>query len=323
MLKIQQFTNYKDMAEDTGNWKLRCSYQLTTKAHFGVNHFIQLPSMQLSYTRREGGMMEGLSPPKDSFSIAVIQRSNGKACFGNIKLRTGDILFFDDKQFYNFISNVYIEVAIISLPKKHMKQALKMLLTKKLLGHIIHDSQGILSQTLEDILTECLTQTAEAQNENSCFPRAEAEIITLLSELIDTQEVKTPKLTKGEKIVLDIQEQLYKHMDAKICIADLAKEYSVTERTLQNSFNSLFGFTPKHFLQLMKLNHVHHELRESSSTESSVSRIAMKWGFTHMGSFSQYYTDLFGQNPSETLKNVYEEEGIMVDSCADRQEEME
>ncbi|MCK5354738.1 MAG: helix-turn-helix domain-containing protein, partial [Methyloprofundus sp.] len=60
-----------------------------------------------------------------------------------------------------------------------------------------------------------------------------------------------------------------------------------------------------------------------SPEQTTVSQLAYKWGFTHMGRFSGYYTELFEQNPSQTLKTPYSaaEENIK-DSCVGRQEEM-
>ena len=41
-----------------------------------------------------------------------------------------------------------------------------------------------------------------------------------------------------------------------------------------------------------------------------------------MGRFSQYYTELFGENPSVTLKREHTLEKSMTSDCASRQEEM-
>ena len=49
-------------------------------------------------------------------------------------------------------------------------------------------------------------------------------------------------------------------------------------------------------------------------TETSVMKIAQKWGFAHMGRFSQYYTELFGENPSVTLKTAIPQIDGMQDS---------
>jgi AraC family ethanolamine operon transcriptional activator len=35
-----------------------------------------------------------------------------------------------------------------------------------------------------------------------------------------------------------------------------------------------------------------------------VSEIAAGWGFTHLGRFSHYYADRYGQLPSETLRGA-------------------
>jgi hypothetical protein len=52
-------------------------------------------------------------------------------------------------------------------------------------------------------------------------------------------------------------------------------------------------------------------------------RVAQKWGFSHMGRFSKYYTDLFGENPSSTLKiSIPQIDGMKV-HCVERQEEMQ
>ena len=111
-------------------------------------------------------------------------------------------------------------------------------------------------------------------------------------------------------------------MDIKVDLKALASEYDVTEKTLQNGFKSLFGFTPKLFLRQLKLNHVHHDLLEASPDTTYVSKIAHKWGFRHMGHFSQYYTELFKENPSITLEKQIECVDGIAENCALRVEEI-
>jgi len=122
---------------------------------------------------------------------------------------------------------------------------------------------------------------------------------------------------------LAIRDQVYAHMDGKVNIASLARQHNVSEGTLQNSFKSLFGFTPKNFLRQMKLNLVYRDLKEADIEYETVSNVARRWGFMHMGHFSNYYTELFGENPSQTLKTPYLPENSMSGECVERQEEME
>jgi len=112
-------------------------------------------------------------------------------------------------------------------------------------------------------------------------------------------------------------------MDGKISISSLAEQYDVSEQTLQNSFKSLFGFTPKYFFRSLKLNLINQELKKSDLEQTTVSKIALKWGFVHMGRFSAYYTELFGEYPSQTLKTPCCQEENLDEACVSRQEEME
>jgi AraC family ethanolamine operon transcriptional activator len=154
------------------------------------------------------------------------------------------------------------------------------------------------------------------------FDIMEEEILTLIKSLINAQTPIVSKLTKGEEKSLLIRDQVYRHMDGKINIASLAEQHNISEKTLQNSFKSLFGFTPNLFLRQMKLNLVHYELKVNNAHDITVSGVARKWGFTHMGRFSHYYTQLFGENPSETLKKTKELHNGITTRCVVRQEEL-
>jgi transcriptional regulator GlxA family with amidase domain len=51
---------------------------------------------------------------------------------------------------------------------------------------------------------------------------------------------------------------------------------------------------------------VRNELLAADPETTTVVSVANKWGFTHMGHFSGYYTRLFGENPSVTLQRGFE-----------------
>ena len=312
----QQFDNFIAMSQSAKNWDIHCAYQFFPHGSEGEHHIIELPSMQLSYSYRKGGFMHSAISPKGFISIAVVEECKGIAFFDRIKLSKGDILFFDDSRAYNFMSKDEIKVAIISISNTKVNSLQTGLYNA--IGHYMKDSESILTIRVQKILEEF------THNElNLDTQKIENEITALLAALFEKQTPKTAKLTKGEKTVLQILEQIYGHMDTKVSIESLAKQYKVSKHTLQKSFKSLFGFTPKRFLRLLKLNHAHNDLKYADASSSSVTRIAQKWGFNHMGRFSYYYTELFGENPSLTLKKTHIPEKSMTNECASRQDEME
>jgi len=315
----QYYDSYEMLAQSTKNWKQLCPYQLESGGVSGRHRVLQLHTMQLVFAERKGGTMHNAVSAKDSISISVNEICVDKVCFGRIKIETGNILFFDDSKPYNFITNDTIKFAVITIQKSSLGSRLSKL--SKVLDQCIKDTDACLTALLHRILKRFTDSPGLMKDTKSC-QEAENEIFSAIMGLLAEQTPAVPKLTVGETKALDIRDQVFEHMDGKIDITSLAKQYHITDQTLQNSFKSLFGFTPKRFFLLLKLNMAHYDLMENSPDQSSVSKIALKWGFMHMGRFSGYYTELFGENPSQTLRNPCCQETDNADSCVVRQEEM-
>ncbi len=313
------YNNYEMMDESAKNWKYNCTYQLKPNALSGRHRILQLCSIQLGYAQRPGGMMNDSYSALDCISVAVIEECADKACFHRTKLHKGDIIFFDDSRPYNFVTNDRITFTVINI--QHDISDLLQPALSRALNHSIKDTNGAF-QTVIHETWDCLTNTSKEKRDKQLCQKAEDKIMAVLKELLETQTPTMTKLTKGEETALIIRDQVYAHMDGKISIESLATQHNVTERTLQKSFKSLFGFTPTQFLRQMKLNLVYRDLKHADTRNEKVSRIAQKWGFMHMGRFSNYYTELFGENPSQTLKTPYNAENSMEGECVERKEEI-
>ena len=300
------------------NWKQACPFQLSTTALNGQYQALQLCSMQIGYGLREGAAMYGVSSTKDSFCVVLIITCKGKSCYDRIKLREGDIFFFDDSHPHNWITDCLVKHAIITVRKDALPVELSNV--SKLIGHSILDTDARWLTILHKVRKQFIDDSVKKNTKS--YQEMEDEILAVLTGLLSEQTPVIPKLTAGEKIALDIRDQFFGHMDGNLSISSLAKEHKITKQTLQNSFKSLFGYTPKRFFRLLKLNLVYQELRESTADQTTVMKSAQKWGFMHMGHFNTYYTELFGENPSQTLKTPCCQEDGILESCVDRQEEM-
>lgn len=85
-------------------------------------------------------------------------------------------------------------------------------------------------------------------------------------------------------------------------VADLAEIAGVRPRTLQAGFHHHVGVPPMAYLRRLRLEGVHAELCEPSSADATVSSIAYRWGFLHLGRFASDYRQRYGRPPSETLR---------------------
>lgn len=86
--------------------------------------------------------------------------------------------------------------------------------------------------------------------------------------------------------------------------ADLADIAGVSIRTLQTAFQTYADMSPMAYLRSLRLERVHAELVASEPAYASVTEVAHRWGFTHLGRFATVYRQKYGARPSETLRSV-------------------
>jgi len=84
-------------------------------------------------------------------------------------------------------------------------------------------------------------------------------------------------------------------------IADLCTRVGVSERSLQYAFRSHLSISPSTYLRLARMNRVRASLLAPDEDAFSVTDVAMRWGFFHLGRFSQEYRVMFDELPSGTL----------------------
>ena len=85
-------------------------------------------------------------------------------------------------------------------------------------------------------------------------------------------------------------------------LSELCAAANVSERTLQYAFQDIMGMSPLTFLHRLRLHRARDELRKAESCSTTVTDVAMNWGFWHFGEFSRAYKNCFGELPSATLK---------------------
>jgi AraC-like DNA-binding protein len=294
---LEKFDSYDSMIKTSQMWGQICTYQMVPNAFGGEHEFLHLNNILLSHTYRTGSLYYDVVPPADSISIAIIEQCEGKACLGEFKLVKNDIIFIDSIQ--NFIVNASMKISIISISKRHLRELNLLTKLNSYLNKKFIDHQSLLAHEVNTIF-EIFRKEKNSQKKLN-YTELEEKIIKMLLLLTEKSTPQKQKFTKGEKIALEIRNNLYRGLDKNMSVTLLATTYNITERTLQKSFLSLFGFSPNYFLRVLKLNHTYKELKESSPKSTTVITIATRWGFSNMGRFSAYYRELFGENPSVTL----------------------
>ncbi len=88
-----------------------------------------------------------------------------------------------------------------------------------------------------------------------------------------------------------------------VSIVELCQATGVAKRTLMLGFRETYGMSPHNYHQRLRLNHARRELRADS--HYTIAQIALRWGFNHLGRFSEYYQRQFGELPTVHRRSKY------------------
>lgn len=86
-------------------------------------------------------------------------------------------------------------------------------------------------------------------------------------------------------------------------LTDIAKHTHVSVRSIQQAFRDDLGTTPMNYIRDRRLERARADLSDALPTDGiTVTDVAERWGFGHLGNFSVLYRKRFGESPSETLR---------------------
>ncbi len=131
---------------------------------------------------------------------------------------------------------------------------------------------------------------------------------TLMTALLTAQPsnysaaLLMPVSAAAPRHVVRAEAYIRAHADSAITIGALADAAGVSARTLFEGFRRFRGTTPMALLKAVRLERAYEELMRSSG--ESVTDVAVKWGFVHLGRFARTYRRRFGELPSETLRRA-------------------
>jgi transcriptional regulator GlxA family with amidase domain len=87
-------------------------------------------------------------------------------------------------------------------------------------------------------------------------------------------------------------------------VAQLSRMAGVSERTLRAAFRHVVGLSPKQYAIAQRLRAAREALCAANPETTTVTDIAMEYGFFELGRFAGRYRHTFGEAPSRTLRHA-------------------
>jgi transcriptional regulator GlxA family with amidase domain len=104
--------------------------------------------------------------------------------------------------------------------------------------------------------------------------------------------------------VASVTRFLCDNVSEPVSVADLSRMAGVSERTLRAAFHDVIGVSPKRFAIAQRLQAAHEALSRADPQATTVTDVAMTFGFFELGRFAGRYRHAFGEVPSQTLRHA-------------------
>ena len=128
---------------------------------------------------------------------------------------------------------------------------------------------------------------------------------TLISGLLSVQSNSSqqvaPPAMPCPPIVRSVVDLIEAEPERAWRLAEFARHAGVSARTLQEAFQRELGMSPLERLRRTRMERARHDLIEADPAHTSVTDIAARWGFFHLGRFAQAYRAMYQELPSQTL----------------------
>lgn len=105
------------------------------------------------------------------------------------------------------------------------------------------------------------------------------------------------------ELVAQVDDFLRDNINEPITVGDLSRMAGVSERTLRSAFHDVLGISPKQWALRQRLAAAREALSAAAPGTTTVTEVAMSYGFFELGRFAGRYRTVFGEMPSETLHN--------------------
>lgn len=115
---------------------------------------------------------------------------------------------------------------------------------------------------------------------------------------------KRESLRNRARLARRAEAWMREHLAEAVQVTDACLALRVSRRELEYAFRWTFDTSPRDFLQALRLNAIRRALQIDGGDQGAVSRLALDHGITHFGRFAENYRALFGENPSETRRQL-------------------
>ena len=299
----QQHT--EDVPNYTHGWDVDINEM--TKQPFEVDiRAIHTFHLQLSLMCYHAAIMIDGGYPDGTVIFSCI-KTNGLIHEKNRTYHNDDMIMLNDNKHFDLIVSESCYIFTLAIEKEILEREFESFFNIPF--RTVYKEQDIYldlkqSEAYYSLFKEEMEVLIERSPENTSKEAYEALEIEILKKLFAYFRFRPKKINYLPRYIRNGRVLLEQNINATYTIADMVEDLQVSKRTIQYGFKHYLGFTPKEYQQYIRLNGIHNTILNVNDPHTTLSEIAARYNYYHLGHFSTEYKKFFGESPSETLRKV-------------------
>ena len=259
---------------------------------------------QLAHLRMSRMVRQTGSPPKGWMTFGITDTTTIKS-WQNQQLERSSLLCFGSRDGFESTSLAGHDGLVISLSERMLQQLSVVydIDVTRLAGrtqiYAARDNHALLT----GLRTLAITALADASD--ASIDSLQEDLSFGILSFIDTGSEALIHVSPRyrDAVLRRAMSRILASAEEQVSIATICSDEGIPWRTLNRAFRDEFGIGPKTFHTYLRLNRVRFDLAHGS-TAQSISDVANRYDFWHMGQFAKDYRSLFGELPSQTLSRA-------------------
>lgn len=217
---------------------------------------------------------------------------------GNFRLESNRIFLLPGQSALSITSLTESKGLVVSISGGALQQARIPLGRSTTFGSLSDELDALSTQVLHCCLSTASALLASGGS-TAGLHRCSSMLLTVLRDMSGAPGAKSEATVPAYVTTLEMFIQ--NNLTQPLTLDDLIRIAGLSPRTVQDAFRRHRGYSPMQFLRECRLRAAYEELAHPSEN-TSVTSTAFKWGFNHLGRFSTYFGQRFGQSPSNILR---------------------
>ena len=297
------------LAASQPNWTLQYE-QLSGGPFSGHIRHIQLPGVRLVFESATQSTRQRGQIGAEDFGFAMALDLPGEAIFNGqrldpntIMVGRGDKLDLCTPPGFSLIAVVVSAGLLQPLWERMYQKPLAAWLDQQIVLAAQPEAARALQRLHLDTMRRAALMGTTDLGSPPCMQLRDDILIEWIEALppqVDTSELGSVAARK--QIVDRACEIMMSEPSETLSMLELCRRVGAGRRKLSYCFQDVLGTSPAKYLRAARLNGVRRELKASRNPALRVQDVASRWGFEHLSQFSQDYKRLFGELPSQTLR---------------------